>query len=703
MDELPEIIIKTLKKRGVNELRQPQNLSIKKGLLEGKNLVVSSPTSSGKTLIAEIAMVKHFENRGKTLYIVPLKSLASEKFNSFKERYGEHGLKTALSIGDFDKQDKFLDSYDLIITTSEKTDSLIRHNASFFRNVSCVVIDEVHLLNDNSRGPTLEILITILRQMLPSAQFIALSATIKNDELLSKWLSAELVKSDYRPVELREGVFFNNELFFTNNSYKIRDECNAEESIASDTMVRDKQIIFFLNSRRNAQGLSKRLEKISRKKLSSENKGLLDIIADKILYALEYPTEQCRLLSSLVRHGCAFHHAGLVEKQRNLVEEGFRNKLIKVLCATPTLAAGVNLPAFRVVVRDLTRFSPAEGCQFMPVLEVKQMFGRAGRPGFEEFGEALAIAKSEGDKDSIFEEFINAEVEEIYSKLGVEPALRTHVLSLISNRFCNTREALHNFFSKTFFAEQYNDLTALNKLINNILVSLIDSDFILQDNVYLTATPLGKRVCELYLDPFVADKIINSIKKSKGAELSVFNVMQALCYSEGIKLLRVNNKECADLMNSAGDEKLLIDAPNPFSYEYDSFLRSLKTASLFEAWMDEESYQKISEDFKIFPGDVRNYVYTMDWLLYSLAELCAFFDNKSLLGFSKRLRTRLAYGVKDELFGLVSIKGIGRVRARKLFANSIKSYQDVVKAPLEKLANLVGAGVAQKIRERVNP
>ncbi|PJA22875.1 hypothetical protein COX58_00970, partial [archaeon CG_4_10_14_0_2_um_filter_Archaea_38_6] len=235
MDELPEIIIETLKKRGVTELRPPQKLSIEKGLMRGKNLVVSSPTSSGKTLIAEIAMVKHFENRGKTLYIVPLKSLASEKFNSFKERYGEHGLKTALSIGDFDKQDKFLDSYDLIITTSEKTDSLIRHNASFFRNVSCVVIDEVHLLNDNSRGPTLEILITILRQMLPSAQFIALSATIKNDELLSKWLSAELVKSDYRPVELREGVFFNNELFFTNNSYKIRDECNAEESIASDT------------------------------------------------------------------------------------------------------------------------------------------------------------------------------------------------------------------------------------------------------------------------------------------------------------------------------------------------------------------------------------------------------------------------------------------------------------------------------------
>lgn len=699
MNELPSIILNSLKSRGIKELRPPQKLSLEKGVLDGKSLVISSPTSSGKTLVAEFAMINHFKTKGKTLYIVPLKSLASEKYSSFKKRYSEFGVKVAMSIGDFDKQDRYLNSYDIIITTSEKADSLIRHNAGFLQRVSCIIVDEVHLMDDAHRGPTLEVLLTILKQMLPKAQIIALSATISNDKELSEWLNAELVESDYRPVELHEGVFFNDEFIFQNHSYKTNPYKGNEETILKDTLEKKKQIIYFVSSRRNAQGLAKRLARVTIKRLSESEKSKLSIIADKVLYSLERPTEQCRLISELIRKGAAFHHAGLVQKQKKIIEDAFKDKLIKVICATPTLAAGINMPAFRVVVRDLTRFSQSQGSYFLPVLEVKQMFGRAGRPGFEEYGEALAIAKKKKDVELIFKEYINGEVESIYSKLGVEPALRTHVLSLISNRFCSNESEVKNFFKKTFFAKQYSNLSQLNLLIENIISLLLHFGFVEKEGEFLSVTQLGKRVCELYLDPLVADNLIQCINTSKRIKPGHFNVFQALCFAGEVRLLRIKNLEVNDLIKTAESNSLLIDTPNPFSYEYDSYLKSVKTALLFESWINEESEQSITENFRVFPGDLRNYIYTIDWLLYATSELASILSVKNIIGVAKRLRTRVAYGIRDELFSLVSIKSIGRARARKLYNNGIQSFEDVMNTPTKKLAGILGPGIAKKIKE----
>src|SRR3989338_7945046 len=177
----------------MSELRPAQAKSIKAGLLEGASLLVCTPTASGKTLIAELAALSSILNgKGKAVYIVPLKALASEKFKDFQKRYGRL-IKIALSIGDLDSADSYLADYNLIICTSEKLDSLLRHHSPWLRTVSVVIIDEVHLLNDAARGPTLEILITILRQLLKNLQIIALSATIGNAEELAEWLNADLI------------------------------------------------------------------------------------------------------------------------------------------------------------------------------------------------------------------------------------------------------------------------------------------------------------------------------------------------------------------------------------------------------------------------------------------------------------------------------------------------------------------------------
>ena len=198
----------------IDELRPSQEKAIKSGLLERKNLLVCTPTASGKTLIAEIAMVKSIlENKGKAIYIVPLKALANEKYKDFKKRYSSF-LRVSLSIGDFDSSDNYLDNYDLIVCTAEKLDSLVRHTAPWLSKTNVVIIDEIHLLNDPGRGPTLEILITMLKKLIPNIQIIALSATIGNPQELAEWLNANLVLDTWRPVKLYQGIYKEKEIKF---------------------------------------------------------------------------------------------------------------------------------------------------------------------------------------------------------------------------------------------------------------------------------------------------------------------------------------------------------------------------------------------------------------------------------------------------------------------------------------------------------
>src|SRR5215831_9688901 len=213
-------VIQLLEAEGLDQLYPPQEHAIQQGVLEGKNLVLASPTASGKTLIAELAILKHvLEKHGKAIYLSPLRALASEKFKEFqryspiKKSSGEH-IRVGISTGDFDSSDQWLGRYDVILSTNEKADSLLRHKSSWMSELTLVVADEIHLLTEHERGPTLEVVLTRLTEINPNIQVLALSATVRNAEEVGQWLHAGSVTTEWRPVPLKEGIYLNGELQF---------------------------------------------------------------------------------------------------------------------------------------------------------------------------------------------------------------------------------------------------------------------------------------------------------------------------------------------------------------------------------------------------------------------------------------------------------------------------------------------------------
>ena len=693
-----------LKLAKYEKLNPIQAAAVKAGLLEGKNLVVAAPTASGKTFIAELAAIKTIREGGKVVYLVPLVSLAFEKYNEFKSKYERLGVKVAISVGDYDSSDPWLKEYDFIVLSNEKMDSLLRHNVTWINDVKLIVCDEVHLLDSVDRGPTLEVTITKLRKLC-DAQIIALSATIKNAREIAAWLNASVVKSDWRPIKLYRGIAFQNEInFFGWRKYRLEESKSIEVAIAKQTLELKKQALFFVATRRYAESLAEKLKNVTKDYLAQEEREKLKQISKEVLAALESPTTQCKKLASCVEHGVAFHHAGLVARQRVAIEHGFREGLIKLLVATPTLAMGVNLPAFRVIVRDARRYVPMLGSVYLPTLEVHQMFGRAGRPQYDEYGEAIIIAKSEREVSEFLERYIKGEPEEIYSKLGVEPVLRTHVLALIASKMCNSFKELADFFSQTFYAHQHGNVNLIMQHVKAIVKNLVRWKFVsVEDENELKATRLGKRVNELYIDPLSASIIIDALIERKEAKpIGLLHLLTKCIEMKPLLSVRQSDLYWLEDEIARNEEYLLFKAPQPWEWEYEEFACEMKTALALNAWINEASEEEILEKYKLTPGELRSKIEICDWLLYAGQELMLLLRNMEIIKHLRKLRLRVKHGVKEDLLPLVRIHGIGRIRARKLARAGITSVAKLRKVPLATLELLLGPKTARKVKEMVS-
>jgi helicase len=355
--------------------------------------------------------------------------------------------------------------------------------------------------------------------------------------------------------------------------------------------------------------------------------------------------------------------------------------------------------------------------EYIPALEYHQMAGRAGRPDFnDEYGEAICIANSEKEVEDIIEKFINAPPEKIYSKLAVEPALRTYCLSLIATGFASSKQELLRFFEKTFYGHQYGDMIALEKIINKILKLLEEWEFITikdEKSDFVSAKELGKdrieitkmgeRVAQLYLDPYTAFEIITSLRRATQKTVNEFAFLQ-MCTStlelRPLPSVRVSETPKIESELAERNSELIVIEPSVFEPEYDEFLKSIKLALCLNDWMDEKNEEEILEGYNIPPGELHLKRDLADWILYASEELANILSFRDLIKTIRKTRFRVDKGVKEELIPLARLKGIGRIRARLLYRNGIKDIGDIKKADITKLGQLLGKKVAENLKEQ---
>ena len=702
--DLEPAAIDFLTSEGFEKLYEPQAYSVDAGILDGTSVLVSAPTASGKTLIAMLGMLAHLpKHKSKIVYLSPLRALAAEKFTEFKKlekiNLGRK-IKVGISTGDFDSVEDKLENSDILVLTNEKMDALMRFGQSWISEIGLVIVDEIHLIGDEGRGPTLEMVLTRLKSGLIGKipQIIALSATITNSDELAEWLDCEHVESTWRPVPLSEAVY--DDFSVTNQDRETYDVSfdyvgSSTIGLGVDSVKNGGQSLLFANTRTSAAKLAVDSGPPIEKTLSKNELDELLKISKKILANNEH-TQLVKKLAFVVKQGVAFHHAGLNQKCREIIETEFRSGKIKLLSATPTLAAGVNLPARRVVISSVLRYNSQYGGNVpISVLEYKQLCGRAGRPQYDDEGESIIIGKN--NQELLLERYVDGEPEPIESKIITPRSLRIHLLSLIVTSPSITEDKINEFFSETLGGTQTED-DIIELHLENAKTFLLDEEFISEKDGGFLATRFGQKVSRLYIDPMTARDFRNAIEYDivKGGE-HTFGFLHLVTTCDEFYPtfdLRQKDLEKASIVIENNRQTLIR------IIEEEDCSRSLLALDL---WTNEGTEVNLSEELGIESGDMHRMAETAEWLVYSLRELSREFRREDLVKELDVLRKRIVYGIKHELIDLVRIRNVGRVRARILYKNGYKNRTALKKAPLEKLAEIdkIGMTIAKSIKSQV--
>ena len=635
-------------RQGIEELYPPQAETVDAGICDGENVMAAIPTASGKTLIAQLAMLTA---DGPGLYIVPLRALATEKHATFSEL---PGVDVGIATGDYDSPAAELADHDIVVATSEKVDSAIRNGASWVDDIGCVVVDEVHLLGQADRGPTLEVTLAHLRRLTPGVQLVALSATVDNAGEIADWLGAELVESDWRPVDLRTGVAdadavrYNDE---TTESIGIDAaelppsadlDTETTARLVDDALADGGQSLAFVRSRREAESLAERLRG------DADETGDDDTQADREAVAGEIETLDGTVtgqrLADCVRDGVAFHHAGLRSGHRALVESAFRERTLDAICATPTLAAGVNVPARRVVVRDQQRYT-GSGTEWLPVLEIHQMCGRAGRPHLDPYGEAILVDTD--DPEALAERYLDADPEAVESKLASEAALRTHVLSIIASGFAETEAGILDLLAATFYAHQ-TPVDDLAGIVAAVIEELIEMGLVVRnagddeptDDGVLAGTEIGATVSTQYITPETGVRIVEGLRTAgEMDEPTALTALEIICNTPDMHDTYLGNEERAAIYEYARRHADEFTTAMGEADEFERWLEAVKTARILAEWSEGATIETLVERYRLGPGDLDSRIERADWLL-SAADAVADVLGVSLPAID-RVRSRL--------------------------------------------------------------
>lgn len=666
----------------IKEFNPAQKAVIESGYLEDKsNYIISIPTASGKTVLGILPALKTILNGGKAVYAAPLLSIQNEKVKEFKA-FEEHGIKVG----------KHPSNSDLSIMVFESFDALTRFSWNVLREVDTLIIDEFHMIGEYSRGPTLESAITRAKIINPSLRIIALSATLKNIDEIEQWLDGKTVEHDYRPVPLNKEVL-DAEMFNTKNKNDVI------VKIVEKAIEDNSQALSFVSTRRFTESLATYVAKKIDKKTTKEQKHKFKQVADKLLEVPKkkgsLPTTTCLKLAEAAEKGVVFHHAGLFNEQKEIIEDEFRNGNILMITATPSLMYGVNLPSKYVVIRDHTRWT-SNGPASIPVFDYEQMSGRAGRPQYDDVGYSYLVAKTMDEAFDLEARYVNGEIELTNSKLiDNKDAIYKQIIAQIASSLSKNLDDLNDFFGKTLYGFQMKNNPSMSMFAQDSLNWELESalEFLLQNGI-IRATPEGLKTTDfgnLIAKSNYAVETAVKIKEyvSTMEKLNPAEMIYALAETPDLPLISFKGRKSKDPVRDKLSECGLfaVDIGNP----------EATAVSLIE-WINERNEYEIENAYNVYSASTRRSAYEASRLVKFAKNTLEVLGNYSNLKDMDYLSARLYYGVKEDIIPLVvGVKRLGRKRARLLMKTFGDNLSEASEKDLQKVEG-IGPKLAGKVK-----
>lgn len=666
----------------IKEFNPAQKAVIESGYLEDKsNYIISIPTASGKTVLGILPALKTILNGGKAIYAAPLLSIQNEKVKEFKA-FEEHGIKVG----------KHPSNSDLSVMVFESFDALTRFSWNVLREVDTLIIDEFHMIGEYSRGPTLESAITRAKIINPSLRIIALSATLKNIDEIEQWLDGKTVEHDYRPVPLNKEVL-DAEMFNTKNKNDVI------VKIVEKAIEDNSQALSFVSTRRFTESLATYVAKKIDKKTTNEQKQKFKHVADKLLEVPKkkgsLPTTTCLKLAEAAEKGVVFHHAGLFNEQKEIIEDEFRNGNIVMITATPSLMYGVNLPSKYVVIRDHTRWT-SNGPASIPVFDYEQMSGRAGRPQYDDVGYSYLVAKTMDEAFDLEARYVNGEIELTNSKLiDNKDAIYKQIIAQIASSLSKNLDDLNDFFGKTLYGFQMKNNPSMSMFAQDSLNWELESalEFLLQNGI-IRATPEGLKTTDfgnLIAKSNYAVETAVKIKEyvSTMEKLNPAEMIYALAETPDLPLISFKGRKSKDPVRDKLSECGLfaVDIGNP----------EATAVSLIE-WIDERNEYEIENAYNVYSASTRRSAYEASRLVKFAKNTLEVLGNYSNLKDMDYLSARLYYGVKEDIIPLVvGVKRLGRKRARLLMKTFGDNLSEASEKDLQKVEG-IGPKLAGKVK-----
>lgn len=666
----------------IKKFNPAQKAVIESGYLEDKsNYIISIPTASGKTVLGILPALKTILNGGKAIYAAPLLSIQNEKVKEFKA-FEEHGIKVG----------KHPSNSDLSVMVFESFDALTRFSWNVLREVDTLIIDEFHMIGEYSRGPTLESAITRAKIINPSLRIIALSATLKNIDEIEQWLGGKTVEHNYRPVPLNKEVL-DAEMFNTKNKNDVI------VKIVEKAIEDNSQALSFVSTRRFTESLATYVAKKIDKKTTKEQKQKFKQVADKLLEVPKkkgsLPTTTCLKLAEAAEKGVVFHHAGLFNEQKEIIEDEFRNGNILMITATPSLMYGVNLPSKYVVIRDHTRWT-SNGPASIPVFDYEQMSGRAGRPQYDDVGYSYLVAKTMDEAFDLEARYVNGEIELTNSKLiDNKDAIYKQIIAQIASSLSKNLDDLNDFFGKTLYGFQMKNNPSMSMFAQDSLNWELESalEFLLQNGI-IRATPEGLKTTDfgnLIAKSNYAVETAVKIKEyvSTMEKLNPAEMIYALAETPDLPLISFKGRKSKDPVRDKLSECGLfaVDIGNP----------EATAVSLIE-WIDERNEYEIENAYNVYSASTRRSAYEASRLVKFAKNTLEVLGNYSNLKDMDYLSARLYYGVKEDIIPLVvGVKRLGRKRARLLMKTFGDNLSEASEKDLQKVEG-IGPKLAGKVK-----